>query len=271
MMSVSDELTNQITDQSLSPDGQALYYVINAACDVHQLDEASRLVWQGNYAGAISDAEASYLANFIQRRRPLGRHNTPGQAVQVGRINGRVNGSVHRRFVSRQRPRSPDRKASRDRRRRLGGQGALPDDLLSHYTEGQRAVLCVVGFEIMDHGSCDLAVDAIAAKAGVGHTTVQTTMHEARRLGHLTILERPRPGKKNLTNIVRISSQEWLAWLKRASSRARFIGSNSLKMVSATKIKDLRKEEVFSEEREFDPPNVTLSPTVGSTLATRTG
>ena len=137
--------------------------------------------------------------------------------------------------------------------------------------EGQRAVLCVVGFEIMDHGSCDLAVDAIAAKAGVGHTTVQTTMHEARRLGHLTIRERPMPGKKNLTNIVRISSQEWLAWLKRASSGARFIGSNSLKMVSATKIKDLRKEEVFSEVREFDPPNVTLSPTVGSTLARRTG
>jgi hypothetical protein len=42
-------------------------------------------------------------------------------------------------------------------------------------------------------------------------------------------------------------------------------------MVSATKIRDLRKEEVFSEEREFDLPNVTLSPTVGSTLATRTG
>src|SRR5258706_16083805 len=61
MMSFSDELKNQITDQSLSPDGQALYYVINAACDVHQLDEASRLVWQGNYAGAISDAEASFL------------------------------------------------------------------------------------------------------------------------------------------------------------------------------------------------------------------
>jgi hypothetical protein len=166
MISVSDELANQITDQSLSPDGQALYYVINAACDVHQLDEAGRLVWQGNYTGAISEAEATYLANFVQRRRPLGRHDAPGHAVQVGRINGRV----HRRFVSRQRPRSPDRKASRDRRRRLGGQGALPDDLLSHYTEGQRAVLCVVGFEIMDHGSCDLAVDAIAAKAGVGHT-----------------------------------------------------------------------------------------------------
>src|SRR3981189_658931 len=108
-MSVADELTNQITDQSLSPDGQALYYLINAACDVHQLDEASRLVWQGNYAGAISDAEPSYLANFIHRRRPLGRAATPGEEVQVGRINGRVNGSVHRRFVFRQRPRSPDR------------------------------------------------------------------------------------------------------------------------------------------------------------------
>ena len=265
MISVSDELANQVTDQSLSPDGQALYYVINAACDVHQLDEAGRLVWQGNYAGVISDSEAAYLCNFIQSRRPLGRNNAPGHAVQVGRIKGRVNGNVHSRFVSRQRPRSPDRKASRERRRRLGGQGALPDDLLIYYTEGQRAVLCVVSFEIIDHGSCDLAVDAIAAKAGVGHTTVQTTMHEARRLGHLTILERPRPGKKNLTNIVRISSQEWLDWLRRASSKARFIGSNSLKIVSATKIRDLRKEEAISEVRKFDPPNVTLSATAGST------
>ena len=48
----------------------------------------------------------------------------------------------------------------------------------------------------MDHGSCDLAVDAIAAKAGVGHTTVQTTMHEARRLGHLTILRASQAGKE---------------------------------------------------------------------------
>jgi hypothetical protein len=42
-------------------------------------------------------------------------------------------------------------------------------------------------------------------KGRVGHTTVQTTMHEARRLGHLTILRASQAGKKNLTNIVRIS------------------------------------------------------------------
>ena len=88
------------------------------------------------------------------------------------------------RLVSRQRQRSPNRKASRDRRRMLGGSSALPDNLRPHYTEGQRAVLCVIAFEIKHHGVCDLPIDAIAARAGVGRTTVQTTMHEARRLDH---------------------------------------------------------------------------------------
>lgn len=51
------------------------------------------------------------------------------------------------RLTSRNRPRSPDRQASRDRRRRLGGSSALPDTMRHHYTEGQRAVLCVVAGE----------------------------------------------------------------------------------------------------------------------------
>src|SRR3982074_1653878 len=84
MTSVSDELANQITDQSLSSDGQALYYVINVARDVHQLDEAGRLVWQGNYAGAISDAEATYLANFIQRHVPWAAITCPGTQSRAG-------------------------------------------------------------------------------------------------------------------------------------------------------------------------------------------
>jgi hypothetical protein len=86
-------------------------------------------------------------------------------------------------------------------------------------------------------------IDKIAAIAGVGRTTVQNAMHEARRLGHITITERPRRGSKNLTNIVRISSQEWRTWSTRGPSAARLIGSNPPKMVSTTKIKDLNKKE----------------------------
>jgi len=65
------ERANQISDQTLSVYGRQLCFVINAACDVNQLDEAGKLVQQGNYAGAISDAEVIYLATLIQSRRPL--------------------------------------------------------------------------------------------------------------------------------------------------------------------------------------------------------
>src|SRR6202043_527894 len=113
---------------------------------------------------------------------------------------------------------------------------ALPDNLRHYYTEGQRSVLCVIAGEIKRHGVCDLSIEEIAARAGVCRTTVQTTQHEARRLGHLTIIERPRRGCKSLTNLVRISSPEWLTWLRRGPSAARLTGSKSVKMASTTKI-----------------------------------
>lgn len=146
------------------------------------------------------------------------------------------------RFTPRQRPRSPDRQASRDRRRRLGGSSALPDTLRHHYTEGQRAVLCIIAGEIKYRSVCDLPIDKIAALAGVCRTTVQTTLHEARRLGHIRITERPRPGRKHLPNLVYIVSSEWQAWLKRGPSAHRPIGSKSVKLVSTTKSRDIQKD-----------------------------
>jgi hypothetical protein len=131
----------------------------------------------------------------------------------------RVGGGIIAAARPRQRPRSPDRKASRDRRRRLGGSSALPDTLRHHYTEGQRAVLCIVAGEVKRHGVCDLPIDKIAALAGVGRTTVQTTMHIAwKALGHIKITRRPRRGQKSLTNLVEVKSPEWLTWLKRGPS-----------------------------------------------------
>ncbi len=109
-----------------------------------------------------------------------------------------------------------------------------------------------MAFEVKRHGACDWPIDRIAAVAGVGRTTVQTTMHEARRLGHITITERPRCGRKSLTNVVRISSQEWRTWLMRGPSAARLIGSDPVKMVSTTKIIDLRKKEACNEKASSD-------------------
>lgn len=231
-------MTGQMADGHLllNPASRALYEGINACQSADQLDVAARLIWERYGVGAVNDDEASYLTSCIERRRPLNRRTSPGQFAPVPKMNARIS-----RFVPRQRQRSPDRKASRDRRRILGGSSALPDTLRQYYTEGQRAVLCVVAGEIKHHGVCDLPIDKIAALAGVCRTTVQTTIHEARRFGHIKITERPIPGKKHLTNLIEITSPEWSAWIKRASSTARRIGSNPVKMVSTTKSKDLRK------------------------------
>jgi hypothetical protein len=148
----------------------------------------------------------------------------------------------------RQRPRSPDRQASRDRRRRLGGSSALPDNLRQHYTEGQRAVLCIIAGEVKHHGVCDLPIDKIAALAGVCRTTVQTTLHEARRLDHIKITERPQRGRKSLPNLVEVISPEWRMWLKRGPSAHRPIGSKTANLVNTTKSQDRRKEATEEEK-----------------------
>jgi len=100
----------------------------------------------------------------------------------------------------------------------LGGSSALPDNLRHHYTKGQRSVLCIVSGEVKQQGICDLPNDKIAALAGVCRTTVQTAMHEARRLGHIKITERPVPGRKSLPNMVEIISPEWRTWFRRGPS-----------------------------------------------------
>lgn len=138
-------------------------------------------------------------------------------------------------FKPRQRPRSPDRKASRDRRRRLGGSSALPDTLRQHYTEGQRAVLCIVAGEVKRHGVCDLPIDKIGALAGVGRTTVQTTLNVAKGLRHVAITYRWRRGQKNLPNVVGITSAEWLTWIKRGPSAHKPDRVQNTKMVNPTK------------------------------------
>ena len=62
-------------------------------------------------------------------------------------------------------------------------------------------------------GACSLPLDAIAALAGVGRTTVQNALREARRLGIIRVDERRLLGRKSLTNIVTVVSREWIAWL----------------------------------------------------------
>ena len=85
------------------------------------------------------------------------------------------------------------------------------------------AVLRIVVDEHWDRGGCDRSVDEIAARAGVCRRTVQNALRHAERLGLVSITERRVAGRRNLPNIVRVISREWLAWIEhhRAKTGAR--------------------------------------------------
>jgi hypothetical protein len=74
-----------------------------------------------------------------------------------------------------------------------------------------------------------LPIDKIAALTGVCRTTDQTTLHEARRLGHLKITERPVRGSKSLTNLIEIIPNDWRAWIRRGSAAHQPMGSKTVK------------------------------------------
>jgi hypothetical protein len=82
------------------------------------------------------------------------------------------------------------------------------------------ACLRVVGDEHRPKGYCELSLDEIGARAGVCRKTAQRAMWAAREQALLTIEERrPKGRRKNLANVVRITSPEWLSWLARGRAQ----------------------------------------------------
>jgi hypothetical protein len=132
---------------------------------------------------------------------------SPVKASPVGRGGGRP-----------RQPRSPERQRRLNRKRRLAASGPLPPALASRYTEGERAVLRIVGDDCRDKGCCTDSINEIAARAGVRRTTVQNTLRTARRPEErmprlIDVRQRRRHGEKSLTNVIRIVSAEWRLWL----------------------------------------------------------
>lgn len=226
---------------ALQPAASAFYDTINGAATPDQLDNLGRAVWHHWGKGEFSDDEAQFLASAIDNRRPMGRRQSsaPGSVTMkpVGRLAGRL-GSI---FPRRKPQRSPDRKASRERQRTLGGAGHLPPQVRQHYTQGERAVLYVISTEVKRTGVCDWPIAKIAAMAGVCRTTAQNAMREAQRLAHIIVEVRTVPGRKNLTNVVKVISREWCAWLKR--------GPIGFKTLDPTKNIDIQKEGSARVER----------------------
>ena len=258
-IAASAELSDQI-DRKMTPLGPVainIYNVINSCETSDQLQASGALIWEYNGKGLVCDDEATYLQECLERRR--GGPRRAAKDAPIAPLRGKVS-----KFSSRRHQRSPDRAASRARRRKLGGAGAMPPDLRDHYTEGERSVMCVVTSEIKRHGYCDWPVDKLAAHGGVCRTTAQNALRKAKLRGDITVTVRPQRGCKNLTNIVRICCRNWLGWLKRGFATACCIGLKAVKKLSPTEIIDLRKQESGDEERRFDPSHGEGSAARGS-------
>jgi hypothetical protein len=183
-------------------------------------------------AGLITDAECSAIDLELRKRQAI-LYRPPA----VPRHWGGAKSKLSLGWRSRRPRRSPDREASRARARTLGGSSHMPPQVRAAYIECERAALFVVAREVKHHGICDLSVGQIAAEAGVCVRTVQNAVAEAMRQGHVWREERERKGyrRKNDTNVLRIMSLEWLAWLKR--------GPLGCKEFSATKNIGKQKEQ----------------------------
>jgi hypothetical protein len=80
----------------------------------------------------------------------------------------------------------------------------------------EQAVLALVAAETVRRKDCRLSIENMAAVAGVCRSTVKNAIREARQLGLLTVEERQITGFRNDTNVIRIISPEWLAWIRLA-------------------------------------------------------
>src|SRR3982751_3231975 len=167
-----------------------------------ELPAVSALLWKAYAAGTVNEAEASALSEAIELKRAL----PPPQKTAQRRLGSR--------------PRSD---ASMERRRRWAASGCLPPQIAARFTLAETAVLAVIAAEHVKHGRCTLAIDQIAALAGVGRTTVKNALREAQRQDLARIEERRVSAWRNAPNIVTITSREWTSWLR---MRRRGVGSN---------------------------------------------
>jgi hypothetical protein len=183
---------------------------LDAARTLAHVDDLARDLWNRHGAGLIADADAERVSAKIEeaRRRFRTADTVTARPLRVPRMLSNF-------VLRRRRCVSPDRLASRARRRRLAYGGPMPPALAAGFTVGQLATLRIVADEMRDRGSCQLPLAAIAARAGVGVTTARDAIRLAAGDGLATIMERRRRGGRSLPNIVRIISRDWLAWIAR--------------------------------------------------------
>jgi hypothetical protein len=184
------------------------------------LPEVARALWAAFSDGKVTEAEAEALSVLIEvrtltcvgsdRSKAERALNPTGTDAATAALQDRVR-SPRRAVGSRSRT-----DASLERRRRWAASGRLPPALAARFTLAEQAVLALVAAETVRRKDCRLSIENMAAVAGVCRSTVKNAIREARQLGLLTVEERQITGFRNDTNVIRIISPEWLAWIRLA-------------------------------------------------------
>lgn len=209
------------------------------------LPAVASALWKAFGEGHLSETEAEALVAVIEARQVSTRSGENLSATQVssppdtvssnappegGPDNAEIPGisdapAEPRRSRAGSRPRTD---ASMARRRRWAASGRLPPAIAARFTLAEQAVLGLVAAETVRRKDCRLAVGHLAAIVGVAETTVRNAIREARKLGLVTVEERRVTGFRNDTNVVRVVSAEWTAWLRltrKAEPRFKFEAS----------------------------------------------
>lgn len=92
---------------------------------------------------------------------------------------------------------------------------ALPPDLASEFSEGQRAVLAVIGLEIMSNAMrlCKKSTSKLAHASGCSNTTVRSAVGKAAERGLLHKEVQVMTDGGSDANIIAITSPSWRSWL----------------------------------------------------------
>lgn len=193
-----------------------LLAAISGVKSLAAMDELCRAVWSEWGAGRLTDEQAQSLAESIEARRREVR-GTDTVAVRAPQVvaQARAAGRPSHFPPKRKALRSPNRRASIERRRTLAASGPMPPQLASRFTTGELAALRIVADAVRDRGACMMTLGEIAARAGVCVTTARNALRQAAREGFVTIEERRRDKRPNLANVVRIVSREWTSWIER--------------------------------------------------------
>ena len=232
---------------------------IDGAHTLTRLDHLSRSIWQGLAAGAVADDDAQALAERLHARRSILRGEIKPVGIPVGRP------SI---FPPRRLQRAPKRPVAIARRRHLAASGPMPPALACKFTVSELAVLRIVGDEVRQHGACVRCVDEIAARAGVCRSMVKNAIRTAARLGLLTVEERRRQGRRNLPNVVRIISKEWMTWLARGGRGSR---PSAEPLIGVKKITPTDKSYKTQRLRASEPAFAARGPQAGSAVHHRKG